>query len=293
MPASERFRNVAPGDLESLLPAEVLQKFMVLPKDHQEALRAYIVFGVPADVVPMVVEQKMAQWGDSPIPLPDLLGPEAYLEFEKKIAQGRSGSDFSPYPDYARFLLFYYVYVAKTQPDLEDKKQAFLEFSKGYAATTQAQRAQIPQAPVPDFETIFPPIALAKLGQLGPKFQSRVRQLAGTVGVLDIVNLTNGMTLTEVMLLKVEPGLELPGIESSLTDIETSEFAAFPAEIQERLQNLYSAQILGLFRGLAFEASSPILSMPEESKRSERAKRVLEQGRLMAGAAKNRAEASE
>ncbi len=113
-----RIDDVAPEEVESLLSGDVLDRFRELPTDYQEALAAYLAFGLSPDLMPVVAEQKMAQWPEDPAPLRDLLGPDRYVSFEKLYGPNPRA------PYYAYFLLTYYVYVLNTEDSPDGQRQA-------------------------------------------------------------------------------------------------------------------------------------------------------------------------
>ena len=116
-----RIDDVAPEEVESLLSGDVLDRFRELPTDYQEALAAYLAFGLSPDLMPVVTEQKMAQWPKDPAPLRDLLGPDHYVSFEKLYGPNPRA------PYYAYFLLTYYVYVLNTEDSPDGQRQAVRE----------------------------------------------------------------------------------------------------------------------------------------------------------------------
>ena len=69
---------VAPSDegVESMLSGDTLARYRALPPAFQAALDTYAWFGVPPDLIPLAVRDKMDQWGDAAVPLAEIIGEE-------------------------------------------------------------------------------------------------------------------------------------------------------------------------------------------------------------------------
>ncbi len=246
--------DVAPREVEALLSGRVLEQFRALPVDYQNALAAYLAFGVAPELIPELVEQKMAKWPEEPEPLTRLLGPEVYARFEALIEQPGSNAIV-----YAELLLGAYVYGHAVDPTFEsrsravrDSLEAFLPsddepeglallFTQGAPTPgeTEANGEANPVAEEPEevyrppLESLLVPLARDKIDLLGPNFQRALRQLVewgrGAVEVSSI----------EVFLLKIFERLELPEIEASLSEKHIAEWRALPASIRDELVPIY------------------------------------------------------
>ena len=76
-------REAAHAKLETILSGETLDRYRALPPAYQEALGLYTWHNLPPDLVHSAVTDKLDQWGDTIIPLPELHGRRsARREFE-------------------------------------------------------------------------------------------------------------------------------------------------------------------------------------------------------------------
>jgi hypothetical protein len=272
-----KIEDVAPQEVESLLSGDVLDRFRALPEDYQKALAAYLAFGVSPGLMPVLVEQKMAQWPEAPPPLRDLLGPERYESFKKLDVR-------TPAPRYAFFLLTFYVYVLNTEDTPEGQRQAVKglmdafgftpkELEDAVGAETSRKERQAQGVPTPPVESILTPAALARLDQLGPRFQRAVRAFGGDdVGLQTLATM---FTLVEVFLLKTPPGLELPPIEAYLSDQELADLRALPEDIRNTVEPRYHGTLVPWFMTIGIYPSVPIMTMPPEDVLSRKAKHAL------------------
>ena len=78
-----RPRVATPSDegIESMLSGDTLARYRALPPAFQAALDTYAWFGVPPDLIPLAVRDKMDQWGDAAIPLAEIIGEERAERF--------------------------------------------------------------------------------------------------------------------------------------------------------------------------------------------------------------------
>ena len=301
--------TVIPGELESLLSGDVLTKYRDLPEEYREALRAYLAFGVSRELVPTLVEQKMAQWPPSPPPLEELLGSDRIQAIEK-IIETEIREPVSKTLPYASFLLNYYIYVLNTQDTVAGQRQALTALADSrYGTTNRAKReaealadhqsganqteaealadpqhgatnqADQVQMPKPELGSIIAPIALSRLKELGPNFRSVVESKDGKWLPQDPSSIAFYLLHSEIGLLKAAPGLELPPIEPSLTQEQLSEFRALSPTVQERVEQSYHATVFANMIGSALHATSPALSLPSTESLSDIASSVLSAGK--------------
>ena len=280
---SPTIEDIPPEGVEVLLSGDVLDRFRALPTDYQEALAAYLAFGVSPDLVPIVVEQKMAQWPEDPPPLRDLLGPDRHKSF-KNLYEPNPGA-----PYYAYFLLTFYVHLLNNEDTLEGQGQALQDLLDALLGTTpalesvltpaelarldqlgpsfqQAIRSPWREAQVsrPPLESVLTPTALARLDQLGPSFQRAIRSPSAWYdpGEMDLQTFAVMFTLFEILLLKTPAGTELPSNEAYLSEQELVELKALPEEIQDTVEPAFQVRVLDWYAGNAIYPSVTTLTLP-------------------------------
>ena len=279
---SRTIEDIPPEGVEVLLSGDVLDRFRALPTDYQEALAAYLAFGVSPDLVPIVVEQKMAQWPEDPTPLRDLLGPDRHESF-KNLYEPNPGATY-----YAYFLLTFYVHLLNNEDTLEGQGQALQDLLDAHLFTTPAlesaelarlddqlgpssqQALRSPwrekQVSRPPLESVLTPTALARLDQLGPSFQRAIRSPSAWYddpGEMDLQTFAVMFTLFEILLLKTPAGTELPSIEAYLSEQELVELKALPEEIQDTVEHEFQVRVLvSWYAGGALYPSVTTLTMP-------------------------------
>ncbi len=260
--------EASPEEVQSLLSGDALDRFQALPEDHQKALAAYLAFGVSPDLVPIVVEQKMAQWPEDPPQLRDLLGPDRYESF------GNLSGSASGAPYYANFLLTYYVHVLNNEDTLEGQSQAFHSLMYALVGPTPEERRRV-TITRPPLESVLTPTALARLDQLGPSFQQAIRSPWYGLDEMDLQTFAIMFTSFEILLLKTPAGTELPSIEAYLSEQELADLKTLPEDIRETVEPWFHDGVLGWFLGIAIYPSVPTLTLPPEDILSSEAKTSL------------------
>ena len=275
-PGTPGMMTVGPGEFESLLSGDVLTKYKELPEEYREALRAYLAFGVSRELIPILVDQKMAQWPAPPTPLKELLGQDRFEAIEE-IIETKIREPVSKTLPYASFLLNYYIYVLNTQDTAAGQRQALAALADSrYGTTNQAEQVPMPK---PELRSIIAPIALSRLREFGPNFRRVVESKDGGWLPQDPSSIAVYLLHSEIGLLKADPGLELPPIESSLTQEQLSEFRALTPIVQERVEQSYHAMIFVNLISSALYATSPALSLPSEESLSNGAAHILSIGK--------------
>ena len=291
-PGTPGMMTVKPGELESLLSEDVLSKYEELPEEYREALRAYLAFGVSRELIPALVEQKMAQWPPSPPPLEELLGRDRIQAIEKVIVTEIREPVSKTLP-YASFLLTYYIYVLNTEDTIAGQRQAFEALADSqYGATDQAkaealadpqygavnQSEQVPMLK-PNLKNILVPTALSQLERLGPNFRRVVDSEDGDWLPQEPGSIAVYLLHSEIALLKADPGLDLPPIESSLTQEQLAEFEALSPIVQNRVEERFHSSVFADFISRALYATSPRLMLPSAETLSDIASSVLSVGK--------------
>ena len=267
------------GNLESLLSSEVLELFRELPEEYREALRAYQVFGVSDDVMPTVVAEKMAKWPDDPIAVSDLLDSDRYATFEELTAIHPQLGDAVRTNRYAILFLGYYPYVVQNEVTVEDRSRAMAvlvdfmaeEFSPG----------SIPQVPDPELADVVVPSAVDALYGLGPRLREAIRTRR-TDETVDVQSLAIELLTLEVMLLKIEPGIETPTLLEKLSTEDQEVFKSLPSDIREDAEGRYTRVILRQMMGLAMSLDHPTISLPEDEALKDSAVQEFEFARRLA-----------
>ena len=251
------------GKVESLLSGETLARYRALPEEYRVALEAYSAFGVSDDLIPTVVAEKMAQWPDSPEPIQDLLDAERYAKFEEFTAihpNPKVGAQARIHR-HAFFFLGYYPYVLQTEDTIDGRKQAFADLMD--ANTHKFELGKKPSVPEQRLEGLIVPSALTALDALGPQLRDAIAVPQPNFSIqidalaVDIVN-------TEVMLLKSEPGLEVPTITDYLSADAQGQFNDLPADMREDAVRRYARGVLFRMIGLATSAEHPTTTLPSE-----------------------------
>ncbi len=294
--AGTAFEGTIDG-VESLLDGSLLERYRGLPADYREALAAYLAFGVSPDLMPALVEQKMAQWPEEPEPLIELLGPEGYERFRRLHEQGGSARY------YAFFLLTVYVYGQATDATFEGRRQAvadlfdifdpFKEVDSVEEPLTQSLppvgppvdtgsppnvRPQPGEVKWPPMVSMLTPAALAKLEELGPNFQRSVESFFGDDGQGEyrhpgLCGLCNAIGDG---LLKSTAGLELPAIGEHLSEEQIVELRALSQVVRETVEPAYHRKLVLAATGLALYRSVTTIELPSENVSRSRAETELE-----------------
>ena len=232
-------REAAHAKLETILSGETLDRYRALPPAYQEALGLYTWHNLPPDLVHSAVTDKLDQWGDTIIPLPELLGEERAERFE-----GLEGEIVN----HARLLAAFYVLVLNTESFDESPAEAMRQMVDYMAprppniSTTGPDETRFPaMAPAPmvtwtSLETVLTNTALARLDLLGPRIRERVLDSISSPGEDDIKNVATALTIYELFLLKAQPHLEMPSLEETLTGDDLATFRSFSAADRDRAE---------------------------------------------------------
>ena len=268
------------ADLESILTGETLARYRTLPEEYQVALRAYSAFGVSDDLIPVVIAEKMAQWPDNPEPIRDLLDPDRYAKFQELTAIHPQLGDAARTNRYAFFFLSYYPYVVQTEDTAEGRQRAFALLLD--AIDEKFSLGAIPQVPDPELADVIVPSAADMLDELGPRLREAIRTRR-TDEMVDVQSLAIELLTLEVMLLKIEPGLETPTLVQYLSQEDQEVFEALPADMREAAEGRYARSVLWRrITTLALSPDYPTISLPDEDFLTESAKQEFEFARRLA-----------
>ena len=269
------------GKVESLLSGETLARYRELPEEYRVALEAYSAFGVSDDLIPTVVAEKIAQWPDSPEPIQDLLDAERYAQFQELTAIHPNAKigDKPRVHRHAFFFLGYYPYVLQTEDTMEGRKQAFADLMD--ANTNRFALGEKPNVPKPRLDGLVVPSALATLDTLGPRLRDAIA-VPRSGWDIDIDALAADVVTTEVMLLKAEPGLEVPTLMESLPAEDQEVFKGLSADMREAAEGRYARHVVFRMMGLATSLDHPTTSLPDEDVLSEVAQHEFEFAQMLA-----------
>ena len=268
------------AELQSILTGETLARYRTLPEEYQVALRAYSAFGVSADLIPVVIAEKMAQWPDNPEPIRDLLDPDRYAKFQELTAIHPQLGDAARTNRYAFFFLSYYPYVVQTEDTAEGRQRAFALLLDAIA--DKFSLGAIPQVPDPELADVIVPSAADMLDELGPRLREAIRTRR-TGDTVDVQSLAIELLTLEVMLLKIEPGLETPTLVQYLSQEDQEVFEALPADMREAAEGRYARSVLWRrITTLALSPDYPTISLPDEDILTESAKQEFEFARRLA-----------
>ena len=238
--------------LESLLSGDTLARYRALPPAFQAALDTYAWFGVPPDLIPLAVRDKMDQWGDAAIPLAEIIGEERAERF--RDTRRHSSSVFSKRIQVRRadLLLSGYVYLLALEPSAERRLEVMHQLASvpmdptdsltrlshspddSDTFTDPASDSLIWLAPPPE-DAVLTKTALARLELLGPRLGQALvdAQKTANEGWMHTRQMANWLTYLEMFLLKVEPGLEVPSIDAYLSGDSLEVFEALSQEWRE------------------------------------------------------------
>ena len=269
------------GKVESLLTGETLARYRALPEEYRVALEAYSAFGVSDDLIPTVVAEKMAQWPDSPEPIQDLLDAERYAQFQELTAIHPNAKigDKPRVHRHAFFFLGYYPYVLLNEDTVEGRKQAFANLLDAMA--DRFELGKKPNVAKPRLDRLIVPSALATLDTLGPRLRDAIA-VPRPGWEIEIDALAADIVTTEVMLLKAEPGLEVPTLMESLPAEDQEVFKGLSADMREAAEGRYARHVVFRMIGLATSADHPTTSLPDEDVLSEVAQHEFEFAQMLA-----------
>ena len=267
------------ADLESILTGETLARYRTLPEEYQVALRAYSAFGVSDDLIPTVVAEKMAQWPDNPEPIRDLLDPDRYAKFQELTAIHPQLGDTVRTNRYAILFLGYYPYVVQNEETSEDRSQAMAVLVDAMAEEFSV--GAIPQVPDPELADVIVPSAVEVLDDLGPRLREAIRTRR-TDEMVDVQSLAIELLTFEVMLLKIEPGIETPTLAENLSTEDQEVFESLPTDIREVAEGRYTRAVLRQMNSFATSPDHPTVPLPEEDVLKDSAKEGFEFARRLA-----------
>ena len=262
--AQDPVANTEPaGKVEALLSGETLARYRALPEEYRVALDAYTLFGVSDELLPTVVAEKMALWPDSPEPIQDLLDADRYAMFEELTATHPNPSigDTARLHRHAFFFLGYYPYVLQTEDTADGRKQAFADLMD--ANTHKFELGKKPSVPEPLLDGLIVPSALTALDALGPQLRDAIAVPQPNFSI-QIDALAVDIVTTELMLLKSEPGLEVPTITDYLSADAQGQFNDLPADMRDDAERRYARGVLFRMIGLATSAEHPTTTLPSE-----------------------------
>ena len=254
---------VPPGKVESLLSGETLARYRALPEEYRVALEAYARFGVSDDLIPTVVAEKMAQWPESPEPVRDLLDAERYAKFEELTAihPNPNIGDDARLHRHALFFLGYYPYVLNTEDTAEGRRQAFANLLDAIA--DRFEPGKEPDVPAPLLDGLIVPSAMAVLDTLGPRLRDAIA-IPQPNTTFSLTAMAAEIVGKEVLLLKSEPGLEIPPMEGFLSTEDQGLFNSLPADIRESADGEFAHGVVWIMTGMATSGDHPVTTLPSE-----------------------------
>ena len=269
------------GKVESLLSGETLARYRALPEEYRVALDAYALFGVSDALLPTVVAEKMALWPDSPEPIQDLLDADRYAMFEELTATHPNPSigDTARLHRHAFFFLGYYPYVLLDEDTVEGRKQAFANLLDAMADRFESGKK--PEVPQPRLDGLIVPSAMAALDALGPRLRDAIAVPQPNFSI-EIDALAGNVVFTEVMLLKSEPGLEVPALAAHLSAEDQGLFNDLPANMREDAERRYAHGVLSTMIGMATSEDHPKISLPSDEVLAEIAQQESEFAQMLA-----------
>lgn len=260
-------RELAHTKLEAILTGETLNRYRALPPAYQEALGLYTWQTLPPDLVRSAVKDKIDQWGDWAIPLPQFIGEERAERFD-----GLKGEIV----DHATLLLSYYVLVLNTEPSDLSRSVAIREFidyvtppdtempSPSEPDADTSSTAKAPMVTWPPLEKVLTNTALARIDLLGPRIRERVIDVhAISSDESDIKTTAIALTLYEMFLLKAQPGLELPSLEETLMGDDLATYKGFSEASRKSANDTFDRGLFSLhYLGAAFNSLNSTIPEP-------------------------------
>ena len=270
-------QSETPSDegIESMLSGDTLARYRALPPAFQAALDTYAWFGVPPDLIPLAVRDKMDQWGDAAIPLAEIIGEERAERF--RDTRSHSSSVFSKRIQVRRadLLLSGYVYLLALEPSAERRLEVMHQLASvpmdptesltrlfhspddSDTFTDPASDSLIWLAPPPE-DAVLTKTALARLELLGPRLGQALvdAQKTANEGWMHTRQMANWLTYLEMFLLKVEPGLEVPSIDAYLSGDSLEVFEALSQEWRELAVAAFEGGIIVVY--VSYSAIEPL-----------------------------------
>ena len=244
-------REAAHAKMQTILSGETLDSYLALPPAYQEALGLYAWQNIPPDLVRSAVKDKIDQWGDWIIPLPEFIGEERAERFE-----GLEGEIVY----HAHLLVSYYVLVLNTEPPDLSRSVAlrgFIDYiappdteipSPSEPETDTSSTVKAPMVAWPPLEKVLSKTALARLDILGPRLREQVTDMYGisSSGESDIKNVAIALTRYELFLLKAQPGLEMPSLEDTLIGDDLATFMNFSEADRDSAESFFQRGLFSL-----------------------------------------------
>ena len=244
-------REAAHAKMQTILSGETLDRYRALPPAYQEALGLFTWHNLPPDLVRSAVKDKLDQWGDWIIPLPEFIGEERAERFD-----GLEGDVVN----HAHLLVSYYVLVLNTEPPDLSRSVAlrgFIDYiappdteipSPSEPETDTSSTVKAPMVAWPPLEKVLSKTALARLDILGPRLREQVTDMYGisSSGESDIKNVAIALTLYELFLLKAQPGLEMPSLEETLIGDDLATFMNFSEADRDSAESFFQRGLFSL-----------------------------------------------
>ncbi len=275
-------REAAHAKMQTILPGETLDRYRALPPAYQEALGLYTWHNIPHDLVQSAVKDKIDQWGDSAIPLPELLGEDRADRFE-----GLQGEIVN----HADLLVSYYVLILNT-PSSDEARAESMQQYVDYIAPPDTQMpspsepdvdtssaAGAPMVAWPPLEKVLTKTALARLDLLGPRIRKRVIDIhpLSSTGESDFETTATALTLFELFLLKAQAGLEMPSLEETLTGGELDAFRALSPTDRDLAERIFQWDLFHLhYSGDTFDYQDSTIPDPSPDFLAEQAAFTME-----------------
>ena len=260
-PSSAQTNTITPGTipsreashakLETILSGETLDRYRALPPAYQEALGLYTWHNIPHDLVQSAVKDKIDQWGDAAIPLPELLGEDRADRFE-----GLQGEIVN----HAHLLVSYYVLILNTQSSDEARAESMQQYvdyiappdtempSTSEPDVDTSSSARAPMVAWPPLEKVLTKTALARLDLLGPRIRERVIDIhaISSSGESDIKTTAIALALYEMFLLKAQAGLEMPSLEETLIGDDLATFKNLSQADRDSAESFFQRGLFSL-----------------------------------------------
>ena len=260
-------REASHAKLEAILTGETLDRYRALPPAYQEALGLYTWQTLPPDLVRSAVKDKIDQWGDAIIPLPELLGEERADRFD-----GLKGEIV----DHAQLLVSYYVLVLNTHSSDEARAEVMQQYvdhvapphseipSPAEPDADNSSSARVPTVAWPPLEMVLTKTAFARRDLLGPRVRERVIDIhAISSEESDLKTTAIALTLYEMFLLKAQPGLELPSLEDTLIGDDLTTYRGYTEAIRKSANDTFERGLFSLhYLRAAFSSSNSAIPEP-------------------------------
>ena len=244
-------REAAHAKMQTILTGETLDRYRALPPAYQEALGLYTWHSLPPNLVRSAVKDKIDQWDDWIIPLPEFIGKERADRFE-----GLQGEIVN----HAHLLVSYYVLILNIQSS-DDARAESMQQYVDYIAPPDTQipspsepdadpssSARAPMVTWPPLEKVLTKTALARLDLLGPRIRERVIDIhaISSSGESDIKTTVIALALYEMFLLKAQAGLEMPSLEETLIGDDLATFKNLSEADRDSAESFFQRGLFSL-----------------------------------------------